>query len=106
MVVFSPGTYDNIKALVSAGAVQMLLDGAREFEEDSETIPWIFLALKQLSANHESVNLVRTRASHFLFPAFLLWCTTRRERPRGYTLTVPVFRDIEGIAGVERKSVG
>ncbi|CAN0352096.1 unnamed protein product [Ascophyllum nodosum] len=51
------GTYDNVKALVSAGAVRLLLDVARAFASDSSTIPWVFLALKQLAANTESVKL-------------------------------------------------
>ncbi|CAM9628563.1 unnamed protein product, partial [Hapterophycus canaliculatus] len=53
------GTYDNVKALVSAGAIPLLLDAARAFEDDSTTLSVIYLALKQLAANDESVKLVR-----------------------------------------------
>lgn len=52
------GTYDNVKGLVSAGAIPLLLDAARAFEEDSATLSAVYLALKQLAANDESVKLV------------------------------------------------
>lgn len=57
-VHFHAGTYDNVKALVSAGAIPLLLDVARAFEEDSATLSVVYLALKQLAANDESVKLV------------------------------------------------
>lgn len=57
--VFRTGTYDNVKALVGAGAVSLLLDAARAFQEDSGTVSWVYLALKQLAANDDSVKLVR-----------------------------------------------
>ncbi|CAN0361878.1 unnamed protein product, partial [Ectocarpus sp. 6 AP-2014] len=52
------GTYDNVKALVSAGVIPLLLEAARDSEEDSATLSPVFLALKQLAANDESVKLV------------------------------------------------
>lgn len=55
---FLPGTYDNVKALVSAGVIPLLLEAARASEEDSATLSPVFLALKQLAANDESVKLV------------------------------------------------
>lgn len=59
LFVFRTGTYDNVKALVGAGAVSLLLDAARAFQEDSGTVSWVYLALKQLAANDDSVKLVR-----------------------------------------------
>lgn len=56
--LFSPGTYDNVKALVSAGLISLLLDAARAFEGDSATLSTVYLALKQLAANDESVKMV------------------------------------------------
>eukprot|EP00752_Nemacystus_decipiens_P018714 g16778.t1 len=50
--------YDNVKALVSAGAIPRLLDAARAFEEDSSTLSSVYLALKQLAANDDSVKLI------------------------------------------------
>ncbi|CAM9428830.1 unnamed protein product [Ectocarpus sp. 12 AP-2014] len=52
------GTYDNVKALVSAGVIPLLLEAARASEEDSITLSPVFLALKQLAANDESVKLI------------------------------------------------
>lgn len=52
------GAYDNVKALVSAEAIPLLLDAARGFEEESATLSPVYLALKQLAANDESVKLV------------------------------------------------
>lgn len=43
---------------MSAGAIPLLLDAARAFEEDSITLSSVYLALKQLAANDESVKLV------------------------------------------------
>lgn len=57
-VIFLPGTYDNVKALVSAGVIPLLVEAARASEEDSATLSPVFLALKQLAANDESVKLV------------------------------------------------
>eukprot|EP00903_Cladosiphon_okamuranus_P005933 g5863.t1 len=50
--------YDNVKTLVSAGAIPLLLDTARAFEGDSTTLSSVYLALKQLAANDESVKLI------------------------------------------------
>ncbi|CAM9719548.1 unnamed protein product [Ectocarpus fasciculatus] len=52
------GTYDNVKGLVSAGVIPLLLEAARASEEDSATLSTVFLALKQLAANDESVKLI------------------------------------------------
>ncbi len=43
---------------MSAGVIPLLLDVARAFEEDSATLSTVYLALKQLAANDESVKLV------------------------------------------------
>lgn len=43
---------------MSAGAIPLLLNTARAFAEDSSTLSVVFLALKQLAANDESVKLV------------------------------------------------
>eukprot|EP00904_Undaria_pinnatifida_P005168 jgi/Undpi1/1781/HiC_scaffold_12.g05168.m1 len=52
------GTYDSVKALVSAGLISLLLDAARAFEGDSATLSTVYLALKQLAANDESVKMI------------------------------------------------
>lgn len=68
------GTYDNVKSLVAAGAISLLLDAARAFEEDSNTLYVVFLALKQLAANDESVKLVccvSSRSSKLLCSFFV-----------------------------------
>lgn len=57
-MVVRAGTYDNVKALVSAGAIPLLLGAARAFEEDSAALSSVYLALKQLAANDESVKIV------------------------------------------------
>ena len=61
------GAYDNVKALVSAGAIPLLLDAARGFEEESSTLSSLYLALKQLAANDESVKLVSCPDLYFCF---------------------------------------
>lgn len=53
-----------MKALVSKGAVPQLLKAARAFEEDSSTLAWVYLALKQLATNDESVKLVGGSCGH------------------------------------------
>lgn len=47
-----------MKALVLKGAVNLLLNAAQEFKDDSSTVSWVYLALKQLAVNDDSVKLV------------------------------------------------
>lgn len=77
------GTYESVRALVSNGAVLLLLDAAREFKDDSSTLSWVFLALKQLAANNESVKqIVDNGGLHLVseviiaFPSEAIVCRT------------------------------
>lgn len=67
------GTYESVRALVSNGAVLLLLDAARELRDDSSILSWVFLALKQLAANNESVKQVRMRYLIPVLGSFLVY---------------------------------